>query len=182
MKLRHAIRALGRGMGYIAWPWSSIKRTLTHVRAAKDDHVRNIVYMRDLFGRSRSGIKRKSDGARADHGFHETMGNRPATAPSITELKRRYLFQKRLALGTGAAISIVSICAIASGHWLAMATILSSIPLLFMACLSAHFRLWQLRHSRLSKEEHGGLDDFFQENRNWIRQVLNPELHTKSGE
>ena len=61
-------------------------------------------------------------------------------------------------------------------------SIATAMPLLFAMALSAQLRLWQLKTQRLSKEEKGGLKDFIRENRNWFRQLLDPEYgHGKGG-
>lgn len=187
MNFRNAIRLLGRGAGYILWPWSSIKRTFMQMGTAKRSHTGNLVYMRDLLRRSREkmterGPEEVTGDAEKDVSFEQIFGRHPASTARIAALKRRFLFQKRLALASAAAIITVSICAIANGKWLAIATILSSSPLLFMASLSAQLRLWQLRTRRLSRLERGGLQDYFDENPDWVRQVLDPEFRTTLGE
>ena len=152
MAFRGIFHALGRGLLYIATPWAGIKGILNQSRNTKDAHTGNLVYIQDLYQRAR---KKVNCGETADvHGddvsFEEALARHPSPEQMLTALKRRYLFQKRLALACGAAIAVISVCAIANGLWLAIATILSSMPLLFMTSLSATFRLWQLRNRRLS--------------------------------
>lgn len=187
MNFRNAIRQLGRGVGYVLWPWPSIKRTFTQMNAARQNHADNLVYMRGLLHRARGKMAEhrpdeETGSAENDISFEQIFGRYPASMVRIATLKRRFLIQKRLALATAGVIVTVSVCAIANGMWLAIATILSSGPLLFMASLSAQLRLWQLRTRRLSRLERGGLRDFFVENPDWVRQVLDPELGTKLGE
>lgn len=187
MNFRNAIHLLGRGVGHVLWPWPSIKRTVSQMATAKQSHANNLIYIRDLLQRSRRKMAEPGPGeetgnAENDISFEQIFGRHPAALIRIAALKRRFLFQKRLALATAAAIITMSICAIANGRWLAIATILSSSPLLFMACLSAQLRLWQLRTRRLSRQERGGLHDYFSENPDWPRQVLDPEFSTKVGE
>ncbi|MBA5690548.1 hypothetical protein [Rugamonas apoptosis] len=170
MRISKTLRMMGRlAIGVLA-PWRVIKRDIDRVRAAAREHEKNIHYIRDL---ARRAAKPKHEGPRTAS-FDDVM--RRHTPASIARVERRFLFQKRLALGTAAVILVVSACAIANGRLLGIATIIASMPLFFMASFSAHFRLWQLRNRRLSAEESGGLDDFFAENPRWIRQVLDPEL------
>lgn len=187
MNLRNILHLLGRGIGHVFWPWPSIRRTFTQMTAARQSHASNLVYMRDLLQRSRRKMtqhepEERTGNTEKDISFEQIFGRHPASLERITALKRRFLFQKRLALATAAVITTVSVCAIANGRWLAIATILSSGPLLFMASLTAQLRLWQLRTRRLSRQERGGLQDFFSDNPDWVRQVLDPEFSTKLGE
>lgn len=187
MTIRNVICLLGRGVGQVLWPWPSIKRTFTQMNAARQNHADNLVYIRDLLQRSRGTFaEQKTDGETGspekEISFEQIFGRHPASMVRIAALKRRFLFQKRLALAAAAVIFTVSVCAIANGMWLAIATILSSGPMLFMASLTAQFRLWQLRNRRLSRLERGGLKDFFLENRDWVRLVPDPEFGTKLGE
>lgn len=187
MNFRNAIRLLGRSVGYVLWPWPSIKRTFTQMSAARHSHADNLVYIRDLLQRSRGKLVEHGPDEEAalpekSISFEQIFGPQPDSMIRIAALKRRFLFQKRLTLATAAVIVTASICAIANGKWLAIATILSSSPLLFVASLSAELRLWQLRSRRLSRPERGGLHDFFNENPDWVWQVLDPEFGTKLGE
>jgi len=184
MNYRNIARVLGHGLLNIIWPWSAVKGTLKHFRAAKDAHAGNLVYIRDLYRHSRSKLGNEGidPSPRHDISFENALARHPAPEQRLARLKRFYLFQKRLMLITGAVICVMSICAIANGRWLAIATILSSVPLLFMGSLSSTFRLWQLRSRRLSRQEHGGLNDFIRENPDWVAQVLNPEFKTTLGE
>ncbi|MBY0240687.1 MAG: hypothetical protein K2X55_15355 [Burkholderiaceae bacterium] len=187
MTIRKTIRMLGRGVGQVLWPWPSIKRTFTQMNAARQHHADNLAYIRDLLQRSRGKVDEpRTDGDTSspekDVAFEQFFGRGPASLARIAKLKRLFLFQKRLALAAATVIFAVSVCAIANGAWLAIATILSSGPMLFMASLTAQFRLWQLRNRRLSRLERGGLKYFFIENRDWVRQVLDPEFSAKLGE
>lgn len=184
MAFKGIFRAVGRGLLFIATPWAGIKSLLNQSRNTREAHAGNLIYIRDLYRHARSKLDsgKASNKGVDDMPFELVFARHPNPEQLLTGLKRRYLFQKRLALACGAAITIISLCAIANGQWLAIATILSSMPLLFMACLSATFRLWQLRDRRLSRQEQGGLGDFFRCNAGWFWLVLNPERQTRLGE
>lgn len=170
MRISKPLRMMGRAAIGLLAPWRAIKRDIDHVRTAVSEHEKNIHYIQGLARR----VHEPKQNASGPASFNDVM--RQHSAASIAQLKRRFLFQKRLALGTAFVVLVISACAIANGRLLGIATIIASMPLFFMASLSAHFRLWQLRQRRLSKEERGGLEDFFDENPHWIRQVLNPEF------
>lgn len=178
MDISNVLRAIGRAALSVLLPWRVVRRDVDRLRRTAADHQKNVRYLRSLarnLGKRTSGDDRPTITT-----FDEVK--RKHSAAQIADLKRRFLFQKRLALSSAMGVLIISACAIASGRLLGIATIIASMPLFFMACLSAQFRLWQLRNERLSKGEHGGLEDFFAENPRWLRQVLSPELGKRAGE
>lgn len=180
MWISTTLRAISRAALSILLPWRVVRRDFNRLRKTAAEHKKNVLYLRSLahnLGKRASG----DDQAPSTITTFDDI-RRKYSARQLADLQRRFLFQKRLALATALAILIISACAIANGRFLGIATIIASMPLLFMACLSAHFRLWQLRTERLSKAEHGGLDDFFADNPRWIRQVLDPEFGTHAGE
>jgi len=175
-----------KGAAHLTWtllalPWRAVKSNINQLRKAKQAHKDNIVYIRALYDqathRHSAGTKRSSVTAR---GFEEAMRDRPPGAPSIEQLSKRFLRQKRLALGTCLLFAVLSLIAIARGNLLGIATLLACLPLFFMAALSAQLRLWQLRTRRLSREEGGGLHDFIRTPR-WYFAVLDPELSKTNG-
>jgi hypothetical protein len=175
---------------FLAWPWRAVRTTFTHLGNAKDVHRQNIVYIKDLFNQASGKAASTGDTDKANqespgHGgqsFAEVMASRALGAPGIEELQKRFLLQKRLALGTCCAFVLMALYALARGKLLGIATLLSCLPLFFMACLSAQLRLWQLRTKRLSQEERGGLKDFIREIDGWYWEVLNPEFGKKPGD
>lgn len=176
-------KQIGKGMGrllmHVLWPWPAIRKSIRHLSAQKDLHKENVLYIKGLT--TRTDHKVASEPA-SPLSFEEMLTNRPEDAPSIQVLETRFLRQKRLAIGTCAAFIVMAGYAIANGNLLGIATILSCIPLFFMACLSAQFRLWQLRTRRLSKEERGGLRDFMREVDGWYWKAIDPGFGYKSGE
>ncbi|MCO1374683.1 hypothetical protein L0Z42_29830 (plasmid) [Burkholderia multivorans] len=154
-------------------PGYALVKNFRALKAAKQQHSENIVYIKDLISAAK---KQKARAEQAEHeqGFEEMMRSRSAGAPSVAELERRFLFQKRLAVGTGAVFLLMACYTIARGNVLGIFT-LAGLPVMFMASLSAQLRLWQLRNRRLSRAERGGLNDFMQEP-SWFWSVLNPEL------
>ncbi|WP_150119025.1 hypothetical protein [Massilia sp. NR 4-1] len=184
MNHRNIARALGHGLLHIIWPWGAIKNSLKHFRSAKDSHAKNLVYIRDLYRQSQNKIGREEIAPSYDHhiSFEDALTSHPEPEQHLAHLKRYYLLQKRLMLATGIVVCVASVCAIANGDWLAIATILSSVPLFLMGSFSSTFRLWQLRSRRLSRQEHGGVEDFIRDNPNWVAQILNPEFTTRFGE
>lgn len=185
MKPWHFVKGAGRAAAWtIALPWHAIKMNMAQLRKAKDVHRENIIYIRDLYkeATSRSRQARQDVAQANDVTFDEAMRNRGPGAPSTKALTRRFIWQKRLALATCVCFVAISIIALAFGNLMGIATILSAVPLFFMASLSAHLRLWQLRTRRLSRGEKGGLRDFINENPGWYWQVLDPELTTCRGD
>jgi len=159
-------------------PTYALRKNLQLFRNAQAEHNKNIVYIKDLYANAKGvpRIEATDDQAEvAEIRFDEMVRRRPASAPSIEQLQQRFLRQKRLAVGTGAAFLLMALYALAHRNPLGLLTIIGGMPLFFMAALSAQFRLWQLRNRRLSKSEKGGLDDFMREP-GWIISVLNPEM------
>lgn len=179
-----AIGACKAGATLLRMPSRALKQNLAAFQKARDNHRRNIGYIRDLF----DGVRKQAKGRQATEdigeieSFQTMMDRRAAGAPPVDALTRHFLRQKRWALAAAALFTVLSISAIASGHLLGIATLLSALPLFFMASLSAQLRLWQLRTKRLSPSEKGGLQDFIHEIDGWYWQVLDPEIGKSSGE
>ena len=176
-------KQIGKGVGRFAlrllWPWPAIRNSVRQINAQKRQHRENILYIKDLA----RGDKLNAPAAPSvSQSFDEMMSNRPPGAPSIADLEKRFLRQKRLAIATCAVFIVMAVRAIAHDHLLGVATLLACLPLFFMASLSAQLRLWQLRLRRLSKEERGGLRDFLREIDGWYWQVLDPEIGYQPGE
>jgi conjugal transfer/type IV secretion protein DotA/TraY len=102
----------------------------------------------------------------------------------LETLEQHFLLRKRLALGLGGLfLGIAAIGYLTSAYRFniagmgiaALSAVGSGITSFFLA-LSAHFRLWQLRTQRLSREERGSFKDFRREERDWILQVISPEI------
>lgn len=173
-------KGVGRFLTHLVWPWPAIRKSVQQLSTQKRLHEKNVLYIKELV---RGDKGKTSDGkALPTLSFDEMIRNRPAGAPSIADLEKRFLRQKRLAIGTCAAFIVMAGYALANGNLLGIATLLSCLPLFFMASLSAQLRLWQLRTHRLSEEERGGLRDFMREIDGWYWQVLDPEFGHKPGE
>lgn len=178
MGIKQISRTMGRLTLHLLWPWPAIRGSVRHLNAQKEQHKENILYIKELARGDKINASAEPSSLRS---LDEVMRSRPAGAPSIAALEKRFLLQKRLAIGTCAAFIVMAGYAIAKGNLLGIATLLSCLPLFFMASLSAQLRLWQLRMRRLSKEEHGGLRDFMRQIDGWYWQVLDPELGLKRG-
>jgi hypothetical protein len=184
------LKGAGRVVMFLAWPWRAVRTTFAHLGNAKDVHRQNIVYIKDLFNQVSGKAANAGDADKATpesvahraQSFAEAMASRSPDAPGIEDLRKRFLRQKRLALGTCCAFVLMALYALARGNLLGITTLLSCLPLFFMACLSAQLRLWQLRTKRLSREERGGLKDFIREIDGWYWEVLDPEFGRKSGD
>lgn len=182
------IKKIAKGTGQALWmvlalPWRAIKMNLSYVKKAKESHRQNIVLIGDLLHEATRKSKRRANAASTnDVSFDDAMNSRGPEAPSIGQLERRFLLQKRMALWAGLAFALLGLLALVHGNLLGIATLLTCIPLFFMAALSAQLRLWQLRTRRLSREERGGLMDFIREIDGWYWDVLNPEYGKQSGE
>jgi hypothetical protein len=183
------LKGAGRVALFLAWPWRAVRTTFKHLGNAKDVHRQNIVYIKDLLDQASGKAAKDRDADRSKGGslapgaqsFSDAMASRAPGGPDIEDLQKRFLRQKRLALGTCCAFVLMALYALARGQLLGIATLLSCLPLFFMACLSAQLRLWQLRTGRLSREERGGLKDFIREIDGWYWEVLDPELGKKPG-
>jgi hypothetical protein len=178
-----SVKKIAKGTGKVVWtllslPWRAVKMNLSFVRRAKETHRSNIVMIRDMV-RDASRSSRRN--AAEEQSFDEALESRGPDAPTIAQLERRFLLQKRLALWTCMAFVVLALYGIAHGSLLAIATLVSSLPLFFMAALSAQLRLWQLRTRRLSRAEKGGLVDFIREIRGWYWEVLDPEYGKNRG-
>lgn len=169
-------------LSVVRLPFRAVRMNIVQLKKARQVHADNIVYIRSLYRQITKNDSEGTSDAVTTSDFAKVMRSRPEGAPSIEALKRRFLRQKRLALATCAAIIALSLYALSSGSLLALATLISSPPLFFMAALSAQLRLWQLRTKRLSVEEKGGLRDFIRERRTWYLEVLNPEFGLQPGE
>ncbi|ASD84757.1 hypothetical protein CEJ98_38040 (plasmid) [Burkholderia gladioli pv. gladioli] len=159
-------------------PTYAFRKNVQSFKAAKQQHDENIVYIKELYARARQKARAEQQGegsVASEQGFEEMMRNRPVGAPSNAELQRRFRFQKRLAIGTGTAFLLMAAYALSHGNVLGIFTLVAGLPVMFMASLSAQFRLWQLRNQRLSRAEHGGLSDFMREP-GWFVSVLDWEF------
>lgn len=159
-------------------PFYAFRKNVQSFKAAKQQHDENIVYIKELYARAKQKARAEQQGeggAASEQGFEEMMRSRSVGAPSIGDLQRRFLFQKRLAIGTGAVFLLMAVYALSRGNVFGIFTIVAGLPVMFMASLTAQFRLWQLRNRRLSRAEHGGLHDFMRES-GWLASVLDPEL------
>jgi len=101
-------------------PTYAFRKNVQSIKAAKQQHDENIVYIKDLIARVRqqkARAEQQHDGGTVrDLGFEEMMRSRSIGAPSIAELERRFRFQKRLAIGTGAAFLLMAVYAISRGN------------------------------------------------------------------
>jgi len=176
MGVKQIGRSVGRLTFHLIWPWPAMRRSIRELQGQKQQHEENIRYIKEL---ARGGNISTSAETSSLKSFAEVMANRPAGAPSIAALERRFLRQKRLAIGTGLAFIAIGGYAIIKGNLLGIATLLSCLPIFFMASLSAQLRLWQLRMRRLSKDERGGIRDFIVEIDGWYWQVVDPEIGFK---
>lgn len=159
-------------------PTYAFRKNVQSLKAVKQQHAENIVYIKDLIARAReqkARAEQKGEAATAEQGFEEMMRRRAVGAPSIADLQRRFLFQKRLAIAVGSVFLLMGVYALSRGNLLGIFTLVAGLPVMFMASLTAQFRLWQLRSRRLSRAEHGGLNDFTKEP-GWFASVLDPEL------
>jgi hypothetical protein len=183
-----AIRQIAKGTGKALWtilalPWRAMRMNLQYMRKAKEAHRDNVVMIRDLYRDATRKNRREANLLEpVEQSFDDAMNNRGPDAPSIEQLERRFILQKRLALWAGLAFLLLGLVALAKGNLLGIATLLTCIPLFFMAALAAQLRLWQLRTRRLSRKEKGGLTDFIREIDGWYWDVLNPEYGKKIGE
>ncbi|WP_058034588.1 hypothetical protein [Burkholderia pseudomallei] len=159
-------------------PTYAFRKNVQSLKAAKQQHCENIIYIKELYAHARQNARaeQQSEGGVArEQGFEEMMLSRPIGAPSNAELQRRFRFQKRLAIGTSTAFLLMTVYALSHGNVLGIFTLVAGLPVMFMASLSAQFRLWQLRNQRLSRAEHGGLSDFMREP-GWFVSVLDWEF------
>ncbi|HHX4060133.1 TPA: hypothetical protein ACU967_007668 [Burkholderia contaminans] len=159
-------------------PFYAFRKNVQSFKVAKQQHDENIVYIKELYARAKQKARveqQGAGGAASEQGFEEMMRNRSAGAPSIADLQRRFRFQKRLAIGTGTAFLLMAVYALSRGNVFGIFTLVAGLPVMFMASLTAQFRLWQLQNQRLSRAEHGGLNDFMREP-GWFVSVINPEF------
>jgi len=159
-------------------PFYAFRKNVQSFKAAKQQHDENIVYIKELYARAKRKARAEQQGegdTAKGQGFEEMMRNRSVGAPSIADLQRRFLFQKRLAIGTGAVFLLMAVYALSRGNLFGIFTIVAGLPVMFMASLTAQFRLWQLQNRRLSRAERGGLNDFMREP-GWFVSVIDPEL------
>lgn len=163
------------------FPFYAFRKNVQSFKAAKQQHDENIVYIKELYARAKQKARSEHQGESGtanEQGFEEMMRSRSVGAPSVADLQRRFLFQKRLAVGTGAVFLLMAVYALSRGNVFGIFTLVAGLPVMFMASLTAQFRLWQLRNRRLSRAEHGGLNDFMQEP-GWFVSVIDPELWKK---
>ena len=160
-------------------PTYAFRKNVQSLKAAKEHHEENVIFIKELLTRAKkqkaSAEQPDDGGAISEMGFEEMMHSRSIGAPSRAELERRFRFQKRLAIGTGAVFLLMAVYAISRGNLLGIFTLVAGLPVMFMASLDAQLRLWQVRNRRLSRAEQGGLSDFMREP-GWFVSVLDPEL------
>lgn len=159
-------------------PFYAFRKNVQSFKAAKQQHDENIVYIKELYARAKRNARAEQQGegdTAKEQGFEEMMRSRSVGAPSVADLQRRFLFQKRLAIGTGAFFLLMAVYALSRGNVFGIFTLVAGLPVMFMASLTAQFRLWQLQNRRLSRAERGGLNDFMREP-GWFVSVIDPEL------
>ncbi|MBI6605266.1 hypothetical protein [Pseudomonas sp. S4_EA_1b] len=183
-------RGLSIGL-HLVIPFWAMRQTY---RLAKNEVSRSkehLEIIRQLSAEAKETLRDRREMEESEQqSFSEAMNNRKPGAMSITELYRYFLSRKRacqlaaLVLGLFAVLGILLGVHFESSKGVVqgLLSIATAMPLLFAMALSAQLRLWQLKTQRLSKEEKGGLKDFIRENRNWFRQLLDPEYgHGKGG-
>ncbi|UZM96814.1 hypothetical protein [Pseudomonas putida] len=183
-------RGLSIGL-HLVIPFWAMRQTY---RLAKNEVSRSkehLEIIRQLSAEAKETLRDRREKAESEQqSFSEAMNNRKPGAMSIPELYRYFLSRKRacqlaaLVLGLFAVLGILLGVHLESSKGVVqgLLSIATAMPLLFAMALSAQLRLWQLKTQRLSKEEKGGLKDFIRENRNWFRQLLDPEYgHGKGG-
>jgi hypothetical protein len=119
--------------------------------------------------------------------FEMAMARRSHSAMSIQALERLFRNRKRAALGGGFIVIVVNMIGVAAAaaHGDVLHAVMGLMSMsaecfvMFALALSNQFRLWQLQVRRLSRSEHGGLEDFRAENPNWIWLTLSPDICVK---
>lgn len=183
-------RGLSIGL-HVVLPFWAMRQTY---RLAKNEVARSkehLEIIRQLSAEAKETLRDRREKADDEQqSFSEAINSRKPGSMSIPELYRYFLSRKRacqlaaLVLGLFAALGILLGVHFDSSKGViqGLLSIATAMPLLFAMALSAQLRLWQLKTERLSKAEKGGLKDFFRENRNWFRQLLDPEYgHGKGG-
>lgn len=173
-------------------PFWSMKQT---VRLAKSEAARtrqNWTTIKEMSAEARQtllGAEKSQSEEGVSQGFEEALANRKPGAMSVDQLYVFFLRRKRAALLAGALFWFFGIVGVVCGAIdestrtvvQSLLSIAAATPLLFSLALSAQLRLWQLETRRLSAAEHGGLEDFFRENRHWLRQTLSPQYGNDKG-
>lgn len=190
MGLKNAVKAGAKGSLWTVWhvimPLAAMKRTLSLTKREVERNKENLQYLKELSAEAKRVLSddKASDEDRPGLSFEEAMASRSADAPSVPELYRSFLMKKRWALAAGMFFALTGSCAVAGGIFfghpkdilLGALSLLVSQPVFFMAALGAQLRLWQLKTKRLSVEERGSVRDFMSDYRDWVRQLMNPEI------
>ncbi|KPX93500.1 MULTISPECIES: hypothetical protein [Pseudomonas syringae group] len=183
-------RGLSIGL-HMVIPFWAMRQTY---RLAKNEVTRSKEHLdviRQLSADAKQTLRERREKAESEQqSFSEAINSREPGAMSIPELYRYFLSRKRACQLAALIMGLLAIIGIVLGIYLdsskgviqGLLSIATAMPLLFAMALSAQLRLWQLKTQRLSKAEKGGLKDFITENRNWIKQLLDPEYgHSKGG-
>ncbi|MGE8051352.1 hypothetical protein ACQKPT_24005 [Pseudomonas monteilii] len=183
-------RGLSIGL-HLVIPFWAMRQTY---RLAKNEVARSKEHLgiiRQLSAEAKETLRDRREKAEDEQqSFSEAMNSRKPGSMSIPELYRYFLSRKRACQLAALVLGLFAVLGILLGVYFdsskgviqGLLSIATAMPLLFAMALSAQLRLWQLKTQRLSKAEKGGLKDFIQENRNWFRQLLDPEYgHGKGG-
>lgn len=183
-------RGLSIGL-HLVIPFWAMRQTY---RLAKNEVARSKEHLgiiRQLSAEAKETLRdRREKSEDEQQSFSEAMNSRKPGSMSIPELYRYFLSRKRACQLAALVLGLFAVLGILLGVYFdsskgviqGLLSIATAMPLLFAMALSAQLRLWQLKTQRLSKAEKGGLKDFIQENRNWFRQLLDPEYgHGKGG-
>ena len=178
-------RGLWRKTGGAAWrvlmPFSAMRGTYNAFRNEAQRNRENIAAIRELGKTARDALLARRDVR--DQTFDEAMQNRAPGALPEADLYRFFLRRKRAAICAIFLFLIMAVLGVLKGVSvdslrivvLAVISVVASLPVFFVLALGAQLRLWQLTTRRLSKAEHGGLQDFMRQP-GWWQAVLDPEI------
>lgn len=181
---RSRLRRAGGAALKFLFPFSAIRQTATLARREADRTRANMIVLKDLGKSAREAVAGPPSTERRDEAFDTAISRRRPNAMNTVDLRKHFLWRKRIALFAAALFFSSALLQVIAGAWShsIRAIVLGAVcgigfqPMFFVIALSAQLRIWQLDTHRLSASERGGLRDFVRECPKWWRVTLNPEI------
>jgi hypothetical protein len=192
-KKTQVVNIARKALGIVLWdflvPVRPIKRTYGAIRASAKQTADQARILKTWAKQAREQLSPPPPPSEPEIEvtFEMAIARRSSQAMSVQALERLFRNRKRAVLGGGFIVVMVNMIGVVSA--VAQSDVLHAMMgfvsmsaecfVIFALALSNQFRLWQLQVRRLSKSEHGGLDDFKAENPNWIWLTLSPDISFK---
>ena len=177
---RSRLRRAGSAALKLLFPFSAMRQTAALARREADRTRANLIVLKNLSKSARDAVAGPPSTETRDETFDTAMLRRRPNAMNAVDLRKHFLWRKRIALFAAAFFFGSALLQVVAGAWShsVRAIVLGAIcgigflPMFFVIALSAQLRIWQLDTHRLSANERGVPE--------WWRVTLNPEIRRTS--